>query len=53
MTKYAGREIFLPLILTRWLFATGVGSRFVLDYEHTSGEGMAPEEEFCDVSRRN
>ncbi|HEV7745514.1 MAG TPA: hypothetical protein VGO56_11005 [Pyrinomonadaceae bacterium] len=37
MTKSAGRKVFLPVIITVWLFAIGVGLRFVLAYENTPG----------------
>ena len=37
MTQHPRREFFLPVIITLWLFATGVGLRFVLAHEHTPG----------------
>lgn len=37
MTKFAGRRLFLPVIIALWLFGTGIGLRFVLAYENTPG----------------
>src|SRR6185503_6831097 len=37
MTKYAARKVFLPIVITIWLCAIGVGARFVLIYENSPG----------------
>lgn len=44
MTTYARRKVFLPIIIVLWLFAIGVGLRFVLAYENSPGTvGGVPE----------
>lgn len=37
MTKYARRWLVLPIIIAVWVFAVGVGLRFVLAYENSPG----------------
>lgn len=37
MTTYAAPKLLLPLIIVVWLFAVGVGLRFVMAYENSPG----------------